>query len=477
MGNVYKDLLTLESQKQTKPMELFAAQNKGLETQSSLAKMKYDVVSSAPKGKDADISLLQSLRQKLGAGPMRGWRAAMDGLLTGLEHGAKSHVNAEKMEDARKMIDVFSSFEEVANAAQKRNEWHAKRAQLGEEMTPELEAFTQNMGQLSPYDARKAADGFVDRYNKTMGTDYSVNMIDQHTGNIILKSQSKGDKEINLNDAFPEIGQQKRIKDWEQKAIQTQQEQDARSGQQLNINQQNADMMAGRIDPTKQHDLKLAQEQAKETAKKNAKLSEQNLELEDVSYKIADLKDILNNPENKVITGDTLGAKYDRLIGKQLGTKAYSDTELYDSVSKGLLSFVKGNVAFGNMNLKVFEFLTEKTPGSQKTKAALTRLLDRFEKNLDRQMKRNEKEINSVPTYGTRNTNNGKPQPEPSLDAQIADGLVPSKEEDAAILAGGAGTQNNTQPQVVKMKFPDGNIRVVPLADVESLKQYGKVVG
>ena len=442
MTNVYKDLLNLESQKQPKPMELFAAQNKGLETQQSLAKTKYDIVSSAPKGKDADIALLQSLRQKLGTGPMRGWRAAMDGLLTGLEHGAKSHVNAEKMEDARKMIDVFSSFEGVANAAQKRNEGYAKRAQLEEEMIPELEAFTENLGQISPYDATKTAEGFIGRYNQAMGTNYKIDMIDQQNRKILLTDPDGVEKKMDLYQVFPGIRQKQTIQGLERKAIQTQQDQDARSEKQLVINRDNADMMADKINADKQHDLKLAQEQAKETAKKNAKLSEQNLELEDVSYKIQDLKDILTDKENQVITGDTLGARYDRLIGKQLGTKAYSDTELYDSVSKGLLSFVKGNVAFGNMNQKEFEFLTEQTPGSHKTKAALTRMLDRFEKTLDRQMKRNEKEIHSVPTYGTRNTNKGQPQPEPSPDMvkmTSPDGtpiLIPAKNVDFAISQG-----------------------------------------
>ena len=387
----------------------------------------------------------------------------MDGLLTGLEHGAKSHVNAEKMEDARKMIDVFSSFEGVANAAQKRNEGYAKRAQLEEEMIPELEAFTENLGQISPYDATKTAEGFIGRYNQAMGTNYTIDMIDQQNRKVLLTDPDKGEKKMDLYQVFPGIRQKQTIRGLEQKAIQTQEEQDARAGQQLSINQQNADMMKERLDfsrnPDAQHDVTMGKEQAKEMGKKQAKLREQNLELEDVSYKIADLKDILNNPENQVITGDTLGARYDRLIGKQFGTKAYSDTELYDSVSKGLLSFVKGNVAFGNMNQKEFEFLTEQTPGSHKTKAALTRMLDRFYKNLDRQMKRNEREINAVPTYGTRNSI----EKEPSLDARVASGDIPTAKEDAAILAG----ENDARSQMVSVVSPEGTSGSIPISTLK----------
>ena len=323
MGNVYKDLLNLESQKQTKPMEFFAAQNKGLQTQGSLAKTKYDIISSAPKGKDADIALLQSLRQKLGTGPMRGWRAAMDGLLTGLEHGAKSHVNAEKMEDARKMIDTFSSLEGVANAAQKRNEGYAKRAQLEEEMTPELEAFTENISQLSPYDARKAADGFVERYNKTMGTDYSVGMIDQHTGEIRLKSPSKGEKDINLNEAFPDIGQQKRMKDWERMAMETQELQN-REGKEHSNHQRDLS------NPELQGQISAS----KELGKKNVEYVHQiQQDLQNGDILLSDLSGIKKAITESTVTGSSSAAALQRWWKEKTG-----QTEDLDTIKMNLQS-------------------------------------------------------------------------------------------------------------------------------------------
>jgi hypothetical protein len=191
-------------------------------------------------------------------------------------------------------------------------------------------------------------------------------------------------------------------------------------------------------------------------AKSQAKLSEQNLALEDVTYKIQDLKDILKTSE--VITGDTLSAGFERLIGKQLGTQAYSDTELYDAISKGLLSFVKGNLAFGNMNQKEFEFLTAQTPNSYKTKAALERMLSRFETTLDRQIKRNEREINTTPSYGTR--------------SQITpdEPLTLTHEEQQA--AGPAQMPAEVE-QMVPVISPDGDAGKIPMANLKEALDNG----
>ena len=228
------------------------------------------------------------------------------------------------------------------------------------------------------------------------------------------------------------------------------------------VNQQNADAIQNRNafsqDPDKQHEVMLGKEQAKALAKQQSKLSEQNLELEDVAYKIQDLKELLKVSE--VITGSTLEAGFERLIGKQLGTKAYADTELYDAISKGLLSFVKGNLAFGNMNQKEFEFLTAQTPNSQKTKAALERMLNRFETTLDRQIKRNEREIHKVPSYGTRNqifAEEQQAQPQPQLSPEQA--------------------QPSPQAEMVRMTAPDGTAILIPAANVDlAISQGARLV-
>jgi hypothetical protein len=236
--------------------------------------------------------------------------------------------------------------------------------------------------------------------------------------------------------------------------MQIQAEQDRRAEAQLGINQQNADAIQNRTqfsqNPDAQHDVTLGKEQAKIMAKKQAQLFEQNLALEDVSYKIQDLKEILKTSE--MITGDTLSAGFERIIGKQLGNKAYSDTELYDSISKGLLSFVKGNLAFGNMNQKEFEFLTAQTPDSHKTKAALERMLNRFEAILDRQMKRNEREINKVPSYGTRNQGPAEAQTQ-----------MPEEQQQAASPAQLPAEVEQTVPVV----SPDGVMGKVPVSKLK----------
>ncbi len=388
------DLLKLSAKKQPKPGEL----NANLQTQGSLAKMRYETGAGVPTQADDAATMFERMRQQLGSGPKRGWRAGIAGLLDGLAVGSKSKGNDERREMARKMMDTFSSLEGIANEAGRRNTLYAKKAALQEQLTPALEALTRNMSVLPYDDVVKVGSNIVERINQSSGTNYKITMIDQQNGKVLLTEAGKPDQKVDLFEMFPKIADEQNVEYLTKKALQIQAEQDRRSEQQLGINQQNADAIQNRTqfsqDPDKQHDVTLGKEQAKALAKKQSTLSEQNLALEDVSYKIQDLKDILNNSE--MITGDTLEAGFERIIGKQLGNKAYSDTELYDSISKGLLSFVKGNLAFGNMNQKEFEFLTAQTPDSHKTKAALERMLNRFETTLDRQIKRNDREINAV---------------------------------------------------------------------------------
>ena len=409
MTNVPMDLLKLNAKKQPKMGEL----NANLQTQGSLAKMRYETGAGVPNAYDDSSDVFNKMRQQLGNGPQRGWRAGIAGLLDGLAVGSKAKGNAERRDMAKKMMDTFSSLEGIANEAGRRNEVYAKKAALQEQLTPELEALTRNMSTLPYDDVAKVGSGIVERINQSSGTNYKISMIDQQNGKVLLTEAGKPDQKYDLFEMFPKIREEQNVEYLSKKAMQIQAEQDRRAEAQLGINQQNADAIQNRTqfsqDPNAQHDVTLGKEQAKVLAKKQAQLSEQNLALEDVSYKIQDLKEILKTSE--MITGDTLSAGFERIIGKQLGNKAYSDTELYDSISKGLLSFVKGNLAFGNMNQKEFEFLTAQTPDSHKTKAALERMLNRFEAILDRQMKRNEREINKVPSYGTRNQTTTEAQP------------------------------------------------------------------
>jgi hypothetical protein len=288
-------------------------------------------------------------------------------------------------------------------------------------------------------------------------------MIDQQNGKVLLTEAGKPDQKVDLFEMFPKIADEQNVEYLTKKAMQIQAEQDRRAQAQLGINQQNADAIQNRTqfsqDPDKQHDVTLGKEQAKALAKKQSTLSEQNLALEDVSYKIQDLKDILNNSE--MITGDTLSAGFERIIGKQLGNKAYSDTELYDSISKGLLSFVKGNLAFGNMNQKEFEFLTAQTPDSHKTKAALERMLNRFETTLDRQIKRNDREINAAPSYGTRNQSPAEAQTQ----------MLEEQQQEA-----GQAQMPAEVEQTVPVVSPDGVIGKIPMSKLKEALNDGYIL-
>lgn len=396
MTNVPMDLLKLSAKKQPKSGEL----NANLQTQGSLAKMRYETGAGVPTQADDAANVFSTMRQQLGSGPQRGWRAGIAGLLDGLAVGSKSKGNDERRDMARKMMDTFSSLEGIANEAGRRNEVYAKKAALQEQLTPELEALTRNMSTLAYDDVVKVGSGIVERINQSSGTNYKISMIDQQNGKVLLTESGKPDQKFDLFEMFPKIREEQNVEYLTKKALEQEKAQERRADQQLLINQQNADSIkAGtdsRTDPAKQAELVQAKEQAKINAKRKAQLHEQVIELEDVAYKINDLDALLDSSE--MITGDTLSAGFERMIGKQLGNKAYSDTELYDSISKGLLSFVKGNVKFGNMNLKEFEFLERQTPDSHKTKAALKQQITRFKNVLERQMKRNEAEMSRVPS-------------------------------------------------------------------------------
>jgi hypothetical protein len=396
MTNVPMDLLKLSAKKQPKSGEL----NANLQTQGSLAKMRYETGAGVPTQADDAANVFSTMRQQLGSGPQRGWRAGIAGLLDGLAVGSKSKGNDERRDMARKMMDTFSSLEGIANEAGRRNEVYAKKAALQEQLTPELEALTRNMSTLAYDDVVKVGSGIVERINQSSGTNYKISMIDQQNGKVLLTESGKPDQKFDLFEMFPKIREEQNVEYLTKKALEQEKAQERRADQQLLINQQNADSIkAGtdsRTDPAKQAELVQAKEQAKINAKRKAQLHEQVIELEDVAYKINDLDALLDSSE--MITGDTLSAGFERMIGKQLGNKAYSDTELYDSISKGLLSFVKGNVKFGNMNLKEFEFLERQTPDSHKTKAALKQQITRFKNVLERQMKRNEAEMSRIPS-------------------------------------------------------------------------------
>jgi len=111
------------------------------------------------------------------------------------------------------------------------------------------------------------------------------------------------------------------------------------------------------------------------------------------------------------------------------------------------------------MNQKEFEFLTAQTPDSHKTKAALERMLNRFEMILDRQIKRNEREINKVPSYGTRTQSSPEAtQPLPQEQTQMPE-QQPAEAE-----------------QTVPVVSPDGVIGKIPMSKLKEALNDGYIL-
>ena len=450
---------------------------------AAMAKQRYDLQAGAPDPRQNVADMLgQSAKEVTGGGsaaggrpagsrPARGWRALLSGMLEGASVGLKGKVSQEKKEEAAKVGHVFEWLEANGMAMAEQNKHNDLKRRAEEELEPLLKDYAQNMMRMAPLAKEKYVEHILGRLNETTGSDYELSSIDQvNPLKITVKSPQNGNA-LFVQDFSKRVGGVNA--DLYQKAIDFENQKLDQENQRIVLARQNADAIQNRNafsqDPQAQHDVILGKEQAKALAKKQAALSEQNLAFEEVTYKIQDLKEILKN--STLITGDTLSAGFERLIGKHLGTKSYSDTELYDAISKGLLSFVKGNLAFGNMNQKEFEFLTAQTPNSHKTKEALTRMLNRFETTLDRQMKRNEREINKSPRYGTRD------QITLEEPRQVQMPVQPQQRPQEQIQSNQSIQPNQSSPpqqaEMVRMIAPDGTAVLIPAANVDLAMRQG----
>ena len=122
-------------------------------------------------------------------------------------------------------------------------------------------------------------------------------------------------------------------------------------------------------------------------------------------------------------------------------------TQLYDTAAAQLYEFAKGNISFGNTNQKEFEFLTSRIPDSSKTPKAMARMLDRFEKKIERKMAKNESLISKMPDYsqGLETRQNG-------------------------------AMQQEQQQRTFKVKTPNGEIVLVPESDIDEAVSRGGMV-
>ena len=121
----------------------------------------------------------------------------------------------------------------------------------------------------------------------------------------------------------------------------------------------------------------------------------------------------------------------------------------------------------GNTNQKDFEFLSARIPDSSKTPKALSLLLDRFEKKIERKMAKNEALISKMPDYSR------------SLEArsqrEIQQGVMQLSGEQGQPQQGQAGRQG-PQQRTFKVKAPTGEIVLVPETDLDEAISHGGTV-
>jgi hypothetical protein len=128
-------------------------------------------------------------------------------------------------------------------------------------------------------------------------------------------------------------------------------------------------------------------------------------------------------------------------------------TQVYDTAAAQLYEFAKGTISFGNTNQKEFEFLKDRIPESSKTPKALSMMLDRFEKKIERKMARNDALISKMPDYGL------------ALEDKPEGGRQPQQ---VPVQEG--------QPKTFKVRTPTGAIVLVPETDIDEAITHGGTV-
>ena len=460
------DLVKLNSKKKSS--------DKGLLTQASLAKMKYDASVSQPTVNDDGANIFGAMRQQLGNGPQRGWRAGVAGLLDGLALGSKSAANNERREKLQKMTDIFTSLEGVANEAAKRNQMHEKQVALQEQITPTLEALTKNIKTLPYDDVMKVGNDLVNQINQSGGTNYKISMVDQQNGRVLLTEAGKPDQKYDLFEMFPKIREEQNVEWLTKRALQVQEEQDRRDEQQLGINQQNADAIQSRVDFSQDEE-----KQAKVAASK--KQAEQNVkEAKELDSKVQDQQSFLNNLdkmekiiENSKLTGTGATAELARYFAKTFNLDSQYAVDSLGMLGKGFLGMAKD--LFGsrvtNMDLVALNGII---PTMDKNPQASLDQIKRLKKKIKPEIDTN---LNKLKTIQEDVGANIHTPESANIHAPKTANITPetplilTPEEQQA-----AGKNNMPErSETVIMKFPDGTSRAVPLGEQKKYEQYGGV--
>ncbi len=428
MTNVYSDLLKLNAKKASDFSE-------GLKNQASLAKMRYDVGAGVATGQDDASNTFGAMRKQLGDGHQHGWRAAISGLLGGLELGSKSAANNERREQANKMAETFSYLEGIANEANKRRTMHEKQQGLQAQITPELEALTKNMKMLPYDDVVKVGNNLVDRINQSGGTNYKISMIDQQNGKVLLTESGKPDQKVDLFEMFPKIREEQNIDYLTKKAIET-------ADIDNNHKQAYIDDVNNRWNPKKKYDQNYGGQQGKNDADALQDLVEREKGIKLARFKLDEAKKLFKG--GNVISGKSFAAAASRLTGEAFNSDAMSDTQAFEAAVKGITGYVKNNVSWGNANMKEFDNIVGQLPLTEYTPQAVATIMDQLERLMTQEFEDIYKDRQKYNDFNTKNQNSQQQPISPENPLP----LTPEEQQNVGKLPMIAGTQ--IDPNAIK---------------------------
>ena len=446
-----------------------------------LAKQKHDLQASLPDARLPMAEMLgQSAQQVTGPGgsgrPPCGWRALIAGMLEGASTGLKSKVAQEKQAQAEKLARFFSALEANTLAVADRNHTLALRQQAQEEIEPLLKDYAQHHDTLPPLAKEKYAEEMLKRYNQRTGTDYTLAAIDQVNPLKVAVTSPQQGSGVFVHDFSQQVGGLDA--ELYRKALAFEDRKFAQDQARLDLAQQNAKSyqadIESRWNPEKQFNVGMGKEAAKNLAKAVQNAEEENLTLEEALYATQEAKDLLAT--GKVIAGSDLGAYLQRLTGKAFNTEGMTITQLYDTAAAQLYEFAKGNISFGNTNQKEFEFLTSRIPESAKTPQALARMLERFEKKIERKMAKNEALIRKMPDYSPSLHQQEEIERGPSRRGEER-GEIALPQQPQSSPQPTATIVSQLQPRTFRVQTPTGDIVLVPETDIDdAIAHGGKVI-
>jgi hypothetical protein len=374
-------------------------------------------------------------------------------MLEGAATGLKSNIAQEKKDKAEKIGRFFDWLEGNALAMAERTQQMTAQRQAQQELEPLLKDYAQNMSSLAPLAKEKYADYILNRYNQMTGSDYVLAAIDQVNPLKVAITSPQNGHATSIHDFSQQVGGVDA--QLYQKALDFEEMRFNQDQTRLNIAQQNAEAYSSDIQsrwsPEKQFWAGLGKEGAKKLTEAVKKAEQENATLEDALYATKEAKDLLAT--GKVIAGSDLGSYLQRLTGKAFNTEGMTMTQLYDTAAAQLYEFAKGNISFGNTNLREFEFLKDRIPESSKTPKALSMMLDRFEKKIERKMARNDALISKMPDYSL----------------SLEDRPEGERQPHQAAMQG-------QQLRTFKVRTPTGDIVLIPETDIDEAIAHGGTV-